>query len=254
MASLPDHIRPIISRHFRQSVPIDHKADNSPVTIADREVEQALRAAISTAYPEDAIFGEEFGRDEDIDSRPVWVLDPIDGTRAFISGKPTFGGLIGYCQDGQPVAGLIEMPALKESYIGVNHAGASWAKLNGVPISVSNIDQLAHAQIATTSPYAFDAEGWAKFEAVGAVCRNVIFGGDCHNYALLAAGHLDIVIENSLQPYDILALVPVLEGAGAVVTDFTGAPIGLHNRGEIVAAATPALHQAALDRLQQAAG
>ena len=252
LAGLPSISRPVIQRYFRQPVTIHQKADNSPVTRADRETETALRGAIEVGFPDHAIFGEEFGADEDVMTRPTWVIDPIDGTRAFISGKPTFGTIIGFCAAGQPVAGLIDMPCLAEAYIGVMRAdGQGQASLNGRPISVSSVRTLSEAQIATTSPYAFHGAGWAAFESVGQHCRNVIFGGDCHNYGLLAAGHLDIVIEHGLQPYDLMGLIPVLQAAGAVVTDWQGQPITLDNRGEIIAAATPELHAAALAKLTE---
>lgn len=249
-ASLPSFSRPVIQRYFREPVTIHQKSDNSPVTRADRETETALRNVIKAGFPDHAIFGEEFGADDDILTRPTWVIDPIDGTRAFIAGKPTFGTIIGFCASGEPVAGLIDMPCLDEAYIGVlGPDGKAQASLNGTPISVSSVTTLADAQIATTSPYAFHGDGWARFEAVGQRCRNVIFGGDCHNYALLASGHLDIVIEHGLQPYDLMGLIPVLKAAGAVVSDWQGQPITLDNRGEILTAATPELHAAALDIL-----
>ena len=244
LAHLPQLSRPVIKRHFRSGFTVEQKADNSPVTIADKAVEAELRQAIARAFPSHAIIGEEQGGVAD---KPVcWVIDPIDGTRAFVIGKPLFGTLVGVAQDGVPVAGLIDMPGLDETYVTQNKH--SYLISGGVreTLNTSDCRRLEDAQIATTSPEAFSADGLLRFNRLSAACRSSHYGGDCYNYALLAAGHLDIVMEHQLATHDFMALIPVLEGAGAIVTDWSGQRPHLSADGSLLVAATPQLHEAAL--------
>ena len=244
LAELPSVSRAVISQYFRQSFAIDNKADDSPVTIADRAAEAALRQSISAAFPGHAIMGEEQGGH--VDEELSWIIDPIDGTRSFITGRPLFGTLIGIVDGGIPVSGLIDMPAINETYRTEDGRSLFESAAGTVAIRSRSCDRLEDAHIATTSPDAFTAESWQAFTSVKDKCASSIYGGDCYNYALLAAGNLDIVIEHQLGAYDMMALVPILQNAGACVTDWQGAPITINNDGSLLACATRALHQDAL--------
>lgn len=244
LAQLPHFSRPLVRRYFRSGLSVDQKADDSPVTIADRTIEAELRSAIKTAFPAHAIIGEEEGGQAD--SPVCWVIDPIDGTRAFVIGKPLFGTLVGVAKDGEPFAGLIDMPALDETYLTQNARSYLITGSERTTLATSSCQRLQDAQIATTSPEAFTADGLARFNRLSRLCRSSHYGGDCYNYALLAAGHLDIVMEHQLAAHDFMALIPVLEGAGAIVTDWSGQRPHLSGDGSLLVAATPALHQAAL--------
>lgn len=233
--------RAVIKKHFRQPILIEGKADNSPVTIADKQAEAVIREVIAAAYPEHNILGEEAGGT--ISGAFDWVIDPIDGTRVFISGKPLFGSLIALCYQHQPVASVIDMPMLDEMFIAIKGQPTT---LNGQPIKVSGITDLSAARIATTAPEALDETALAAYRALSDKCLSGNWGGDCYNYALLAAGHTDIVIEHQLASHDIMALIPVIEGAGGIVTDWDGAPVRLGKTNALIAAASPALHEAAL--------
>ena len=249
LARLTALSRPIINTYFRALPDIMTKADSSPVTIADRSVEEALRRAISAQFPDDSILGEEFGLSEALSaddgggsSAYKWVIDPIDGTMAFVSGKPAFGTLVGVTHNDQPIAGLIDMPVLDETYIGT----ADGSVLNGNRLSTSQITTLADANIATTSPEAFSVRGLAAFNKISAQAKITNYGGDCHNFGLLAAGYIDAVIEDSLAPHDIMGVVQVMRGAGAMVTDFEGNDVDLATTSSLVCAGTAELHKAIL--------
>ncbi len=250
LARLPAVSRPIIERYFRQNPAVDHKADDSPVTLADKEVEAALRAVIASQFSDHAIIGEEHGGQPD---KPCcWVIDPIDGTRAFITGKPLFGTLVAFVHEGQPVCSVIDMPALDETYLTAQgRACLITSDGRSGDLQTRSCAKLADAHLATTSPEAFTPQGWQSFQAVSQLCRSAHYGGDCYNYALLAAGHLDLVIEHQLAPHDLMALVPVLQGAGAVVTDWQGRAPVLGGDGSLVAACGPELHAQALTMLAQ---
>ncbi len=245
LITLPALSRPVIARHFRSDFSVEQKADNSPVTIADKFVEAELRQAILAAFPDHAIIGEEHGGRAD--RKFCWIIDPIDGTRAFVIGKPLFGTLVGVARDGQPFAGLIDMPALDETYLTQGQYSYLITGSVKTALSVSGCRQLDQAQIATTSPEAFTKESLDRFNELGKACRSTHYGGDCYNYALLAAGHLDLVMEHQLATHDFMALIPVLNGAGAIVTDWFGQPPNLNSDGSLLVAATPELHKAALD-------
>ena len=250
LAHLPQLSRPLIKRYFRSGFSVEQKADNSPVTVADRAVEAELRQAISDRFPAHAIIGEEQGGEAD--KQICWVIDPIDGTRAFVIGKPLFGTLIGVARGGVPVSGLIDMPALDETYLTQNSQSYLITGTTRTALITSTCRRLEEAQIATTSPEAFSADGLLRFNRLSRLCRSSHYGGDCYNYALLAAGHLDIVMEHQLATHDFMALIPVLEGAGAVVTDWSGQKPGLSSDGSLLVSATAELHEAALSSIQAA--
>jgi len=242
---LADTARPITLSYFRKPLPVEHKADDSPVTVADRETEAALRAMIAQHFPGHGIYGEEHGS-VNPEGPYTWVIDPIDGTRAFISGFPLFGTLIGLLEQGRPLLGVLEMPALGERWIGAREHGSS---LNGRPCQVSRCQHLEQAILYSTSPDMFHGDDLARYQALAATVALRRFGGDCYSYGLLASGHVDLVVEADLAPYDYLALVPVVENAGGCISDWRGRPLSLDSDGRVVAAATPALHQQALARL-----
>ena len=261
LAGLPQVSRPFIAKWFRQNPHTTQKADLSPVTIADQQVETALRDVIQAAFPDDAIQGEEFGSVTiNAAGRFCWVIDPIDGTKAFISGKPVFGTLVGLTDQGVPLAGMIDMPVLDETYIGhligqnpADQQPQYACQMNAAMVRPSPCQTLATARLATTSPLALSSAGLTGFNHLAAQAALTNYGGDCHNYALLAAGHIDLVMEDSLAPHDMIAVVAVMQAAGAVVTDTAGQPIRLGQSSSILAAATADLHAAALTALVEVA-
>lgn len=244
--TLADAAGAVIRRYFRTRVEIDDKSDASPVTIADREAEAAMRALIMERFPAHGIFGEEHGRHQE-NAAFVWVLDPIDGTKAFITGKPSFGVLIALVRDGVPVLGVIDQPVIGERWLGVAGQGTT---LNGAPARVRACTDLAQAYLYATGPEMFgdggDAAAWNRL--AGRV-KQPRYGADCYAYGLLASGFVDLVVEAQLKPYDYCALVPVVEGAGGVMTDWQGGRLGLGSDGRVVAAGDARMHRAALDIL-----
>ncbi|MEJ0092096.1 MAG: histidinol-phosphatase [Methylocella sp.] len=236
---LADAARPIAMAHFRGTFEKSIKADGSPVTIADRDIEQELRARILARYPEHGIYGEEFGAKV----RPhTWVVDPIDGTKSFITGMPLFGTLIALVEDDKSVVGVIDLPAMNERWVGT--PDGAW--LNGLPALVSGCATLSEARLYTTSPDSFSSGGLMAYERLSKGVALRRFGGDCYTYGLLASGHCDLVVEGGLKPYDYMALVAVVEGAGGVMSDWAGQPLDLLSDGRVIAAATPELHSQAL--------
>lgn len=226
---------------FRTALEVYNKADDSPVTQADQAAEAAMRAILATERPTDGIFGEEHGN-ERLDAAQVWVLDPIDGTRSFITGSPLWGTLIAVVRGGRTVLGLVDMPVLGERWVGT----AGRAQRNGTPVRTRGCSALAQARIVTTSPDIFNAADWQRYDALSRQCAMRRFGGDCYGYAQLAGGTVDLVVETGLQPYDYLAPAGLIEAAGGVVTDWEGRPLGLASDGRVLAAGTPGLHAAAL--------
>ncbi len=235
--ALADAAGAAIRPYFRASFSIEAKGDASPVTQADRAAEATMRALIERERPHDGIIGEEYGRTREGAARQ-WVLDPIDGTRAFIGGRPTFGTLIALLEDGRPILGVIDQPISGERWVGI--AGEA-TTLNGVPCRTRACPAPDEALLATTSPWLFGAAGGAAFDRVRGKVRDTLLGCDCYNYALLASGHGDLVIEEGLKLYDFAALVPVVEGAGGRMTDWAGKPLNADSEGRVIAAGDPAL-------------
>jgi myo-inositol-1(or 4)-monophosphatase len=241
---LADAARPIAMAHFRSALAIEHKSDHSPVTIADRAIEAELRNLIQERFPSHAILGEEYGSSPGTEF--TWVLDPIDGTKSFITGMPLFGTLIALLHGQQPVLGLIDIPATGERWLGQRGKDSQF---NGIAARASACRRIEDARVFTTSPDMFDVDAWRRFDALSRRAAFRRFGGDCYIYGLLASGHCDLVIETGLQPYDFLALVPVIEGAGGRISDWRGQPLSLHSDGRVIAAATDELWREALDAL-----
>ena len=231
-ARLADAAGAAIRPFFRKPFAMEAKADLSPVTEADRAAEAAMRAILAAERPCDGVIGEEYGPDRP-DAERVWVLDPIDGTRSFVAGRPIFGTLVALLDQAKPVLGMIDQPISGERWLG---AAGQPSTLNGAPIRTRACDGIAQAHLATTGPGYFTAESWTAFERVRAAARDTLWGGDCYNYGLLAAGHLDLVIEDGLKLYDFAALVPIVEGAGGLMRDWTGKALDMHSDGRVVAA------------------
>lgn len=250
---LADVSRPVILDYFRTNVAIDHKDDASPVTRADREAETALRERLVAEVPDHGILGEEHGS-ERLDAEYVWVLDPIDGTRAFINGIPLFGTLIALTRNGIPILGVIDHPALDERWLGV--AGAPtlhWGRGDeGKPSTVRVCGGISKALMCTTSPEMFSADELPRYQRVSAAVRDTRFGTDCYAYAMVASGQTDLVVESGMQPYDYLAPAMVVAGAGGIITDWQGAPLTLASAGSVAAAGDAQVHTTALQLLSAA--
>jgi histidinol phosphatase-like enzyme (inositol monophosphatase family) len=235
---------------FRTISLIDNKyqAGFDPVTEADREAEKAIRKLINASFPDHGILGEEFGG-ENLDHSHVWVIDPIDGTRAFISGIPVWGTLAGLTIDGDAVAGLMAQPFTNELFM--CDGDASWYEGPGGirRLETRKTTELSEATLFTTTPAMFKDEKRAAYDRVEQSVRLARYGTDCYAYAMLAAGFVDLVVETGLHPYDIVALVPIIEKAGGVISTWDGGPA--EKAGNIVAAATPELHARTLELLNR---
>jgi myo-inositol-1(or 4)-monophosphatase len=244
--ALADKAGAVILPHFRTGCAVDHKGGGlfDPVTAADREAEVAIRAGLAEAYPAHGILGEEFGALRP-DADYCWVIDPIDGTRAFILGLPLWGTLIGLTRGGEPLLGLMDQPFTRERFW--SGEDESFYRHEGAPLAirVRACPDLGQALLATTSTDFFTNED--EHERFGALSRAVRlrrFGGDCYNYCLLAMGHIDLVVEAGLQPYDILPLIPIIERAGGIVTTWEGGDP--REGGRVVAAGDRRIHAAAV--------
>ena len=245
--ALADAARGVTLRYFRTAMDVETKgAGFDPVTQADREAEGAMRAILSERCPTDGVLGEE-AKAISGTSGWTWILDPIDGTRGFISGTPTWGVLIALQDATGPRFGIVDQPFTGERFEG-GPDGARWIRGDDIrTLRVRDIWALADATILTTFPEVGSSAERAAFHRVAEACRLTRYGLDCYAYALLAAGHVDLVIEAGLHPYDIAAPIALVQAAGGIVTDWTGGPA--HCGGQALAAATPALHRAALDLL-----
>lgn len=244
---LADTSGTIIRQYYRTSFTIDDKQDASPVTIADREAEQAVRDLIKARYPDHGIIGEEFGI-ENPDAYYQWVIDPIDGTKSFMIGRPIFGTLIALTYQGQPVLGVIDQPILKERWIGVKGMGLTY---NGKPIRTRSCEGLSQAILCTTAPELFTPAEYANFQKVAKEVKYVVYGGDCYSYGLLAMGMADIVIESGLKPHDFCALSNVVNEAGGSFTDWQGRAISLQSQGQVLALGDKSLLSSISTILQQ---
>ncbi len=231
-------------RFFRQGVDITHKADESPVTIADRTTEAYIRKAIAQRFPDHGIIGEEFAETA-TETAYQWIIDPIDGTRAFISGMPLFGMLVALLRAGAPILGVVRMPALGEVYV----SNGTVATLNGEPLAAAPTERLSEAMVYINEADKIMRDLPGVFARLNAAGRDRRYAYDCYPHALVAAGHVDGCVDYDLKPYDYLPLVPIVTAAGGVISDWDGQPLGLKSDGRVVSAATPALHRALLDLL-----
>ena len=235
----------IARAHFRQPIKVENKGGSvfDPVTNADRAIERVLRAAIIERYSDHGIVAEEEGETPGR-GEYTWYIDPIDGTRAFMTGSPLWGTLIGLTRGAQPLFGVLVQPVLEEVFFGAPHGSWLIKADRRARLRRRNCTALEQAVLASTHPDMFSGRRAAAFKALVGRCLLNRFGGDCYNYAMLAAGFIDLVVESQLKPFDIVPLIPVLERAGCVVTDLRGEPP--MSGGTVVAAATRELHGAAV--------
>jgi len=242
-ARLADAAAGAIRPHFRAGITAERKGDASPVTIADRAAEEAMRRILTAEAPRDGVAGEEFGYAQGSSGRQ-WVLDPIDGTTAFLAGRPIFGTLIALLVEGWPVLGIIDQPILRERWIGAAGMPTTFSSGGGAGSAVRTrpCRTLADAALATTGPHYFEAHDGEHFMALAAQTdhKRMVMGGDCYNYAMLAMGHLDIVCEAGLKLHDWAALVPIIEGAGGLICDWSGEPLAAGAKGSVLALGDPA--------------
>lgn len=246
---LAEAARAVIRPLFRSRVTVDEKADLSPVTVADREAEAALRKLIAADFPDHGVVGEEHGSDRP-DAEFVWVLDPVDGTKRFITANPLFGTLIALLHEGRPILGIIDMPMLSERWVGASGQATRRHTADGViEAQVRACPGLTEATLMASSPHMFGAD-FDCFERVREASKMPLYGGDCYNYGLLADGFTDLIVEATMGPHDYLPLVPVVTGAGGVMTDWRGEPLGLNSDGRVIAAGDSRVQQEALSLLQ----
>ncbi|HET8996891.1 MAG TPA: inositol monophosphatase family protein [Acetobacteraceae bacterium] len=237
-------VRPL----FRAGLTADLKSDRSPVTEADRAAEQAMRAVIAHHCPGHGIIGEEFGETRP-DARFRWALDPIDGTRAFITGRPLFGTLVGLLDRGVPVLGVIDQPVTGERWLAAPGRPTSFRGPFGGRAGGRSCKTLDRAELSCTSPLMFAPDEFARWQRLAAACGRASFGGDCYGYGLLALGQIDVIAEADLKVWDWAALVPVIEGAGGRMTDWQGRALREGGDGRALAVGDPALLAPALQFL-----
>ncbi len=233
---------------------LERKGDGSPVTKADRAAEAVIREMIADRYPTHGVIGEEYGA-EAADSEFVWAIDPIDGTGAFISGLPTFGTLIGLLRDGSPVLGVLDQPISGERWCGVSDPGVMRRSTHNARVIHSHPRKtLAHSTVFATTPDMFQGEASHAWQRLAGAVERVRYGADCYAYGLLAMGQIEMVCEADLKPWDYLALVPIVEGAGGKMTDWTGAQLTLDSGDQVLATCSQELHRTARRCLQAPAG
>ena len=236
---------------FRSALGVENKSRSGgfdPVTQADRAAEAAMRALIKRTFPEHGVVGEELGADRP-DAEYVWVLDPIDGTKSFICGLPAWGTLIALTRNGVPIYGMMHQPFTREHFTGDGSAARYRGPAGDRALRVRPCASLRDAVLLTTSPLLMQDADRTAFQRVEQLVRLPRYGGDCYSYCMLAAGHLDLVVETELKPYDIAALIPIITGAGGIVTTWEGKPA--QAGGRIIAAGDPRVHAAAMKLLNQ---
>jgi histidinol phosphatase-like enzyme (inositol monophosphatase family) len=246
--ALADRAGAVILPHFRTGTAVDHKGGKSfdPVTTADRDAERAIREALADAYPAHGIVGEEFGN-ECADAEFCWIIDPIDGTRAFIMGHPMWGTLIGLTKGGVPLLGLMDQPFTRERFWSGECEAFFRHGDETTAMRTRACPALAEAVLTSTTPDMFEGRDVNRFERLARAVRLRRFGGDCYNYCLLAMGQIDLVVESGLKPFDILPLIPIVERAGGLVSTWEGGDP--RDGGRIIAAGDPRLHAMAVDVL-----
>lgn len=240
---LADAARAIITPAYRTPLTVEDKPDSTPVTAVDRAVETELSRLITLAFPEHGVIGEETPPHQP-EAEYVWVIDPIDGTKAFVCGIPLFGTLIALTHRGAPILGVIDQPVSRERWLGARGRPTTF---NGAPVASRDCPELQQARLCATSPEMFAGDAGARFRRLADQVKMTRYGTDCYAYGLLASGFVDLVVEADLSPYDYLAHAPIIQGAGGVVTDWEGRALTLATRASrVVAAGDPALHRLAL--------
>ena len=242
---LADESTKIIMEYFRQTLTIENKDDDTPVTIADKKSELKIRELINKAYPSHGILAEEFD-DTNLDSEYIWVIDPIDGTRSFIAGHKDFGTLIALLYKKKPVLGIINCPAHSERWIGIENQITT---LNGKKIKTSQKKSIEDCYTITTGLYLEDEIFRNAFENIIKKSKDYILRGDCYMYGMLSSGLVDIVFEDTLKAHDYMALVPVIQGAGGVISDKFNNPITLDSDGSVLATANSLIHKQAINMI-----
>lgn len=235
----------VIRKYYRNFGEYDLKSDHSIVTIADKETEQAIRSMITKTYPSHGILGEEFGGNN-MDSEYIWTIDPIDGTSSFAIGRPTFGTLISLSKSDEFILGIINQPINNERWIG----SSDGSYFNGRKISVRKCADISSAIITTTGPNYFSKEKLAIFNNVAGRSGQQVYGGDCYLHGLLAMGTIDIIIESGLKPHDFCAVVPIIENAGGIITDWQGNKLTISSDGDIIACGDKKIHEQVLSMLR----
>ena len=232
----------IIREYFRTNVNVETKDDDSPVTVADKKSEEVMRNLIKKEFPEHGILGEEFGK-KNPEAEYQWILDPIDGTKSFISGAVTFGTLIALTKNGQPILGVINQPVLNEFLIGDNDS----AELNKQTVKVRECSNLSNATLLTTDHFNIEKfQNLKNFEKLAKEVKLYRQWGDCYGYYLVATGFADIMIDPIMSVWDTMALIPIINGAGGVITDYQGNdPV----RGDSTVAASKRLHKKVIEEL-----
>jgi len=246
--AVADEARLTSLKYFRADPDLAIKADGSPVTVADRETERVVRDLLRRAYPAHAVLGEEHGWTPS-DQPYTWIVDPIDGTKSFLAGAPTFGMLLALLYDGMPILGIIDIPALDERWCGVFGRPTT---LNGRPVRTRACEAVKDAVLTIVSPDYLKTDEQPAVDALARGARVRRYSSDGYSHALLASGYVDMVIAAAQKPFDYLAVVPVVEGAGGCISDWAGEALGLDSDGRILVAATPELQRAALKVLQAA--
>lgn len=244
---LADLSRAILQAATRDALRIDLKEDASFVTATDRAVEARLREEIRSVFPDHGIQGEEYGS-EQLDAEFVWVLDPIDGTAAWIAGIPVYGTLISVARGRRPLTGVVDLPATGERATGIAGRGAWY---NGSPIRCRKGTALADAYMTSSNPRFIPEPDRAPFSRLDEAVRFTQYGGSCYAYACLARGRTDLAVDAGFDTYDLFAPTAIIEGAGGIVTDWKGAPLDLDWSGRVIAAGDESLHAQALARLQE---
>lgn len=232
----------IIKTYFRTGISIESKSDNSPVTIADKKAEEVMRELISKHFPDHGIFGEEFG-ETNKGAEYTWILDPIDGTKSFICGAYSFGTLIGLLKNGEPILGVYNHPILNDFLLGDNHQ----TFINEVKTSVRNCNKLDDAVLLTTDH--LNIEKYQNIEKFNKLIKKIKLyrnWGDCYGYYLLATGYADIMIDPVMSPWDLLPLIPIIKGAGGIITDYQGNDAV---KGKSAVASNPFLHSEVISSL-----
>ena len=245
---LTPQINSRIQKGYLEPLELEKKEAHSPVvTRLDREIEQLIRERLAEDYPKDSILGEEFGYTKG-NSKKTWIIDPIDGTIAFCTKKPLFGTLLALMDQDEFSFGMIHNPILEETYLGFQGEAST---LQGQQIRTSAEESLELARLSTTTPDMFpDAYTKQVFQKLSKKCFITSFGGDCIQYGLLASGSLEIVMENQMNPHDFAALVPIVEGAGGVITDWNGQSLNLNSQGDVLACANQTIHAQVLELIQ----
>ena len=240
---IADQAREIARQYHRKAKKQWRKPDDTWVTEADCKIEEMAREKVSQRFPDHDFFGEEYG-DTQTQKPLKWCLDPIDGTMPFVYGLPTFGVLIALTQDAVPIIGIIESPAMQERWCGAKNVPTTW---QGQSCKTNALQTLADCVVFATSIDMFTDSERDAFNRVSLTAKERRFGADCYAYGLLASGWVDVVMESDMKPYDQMALVPVIEGAGGVVSDWDGNPLKLNSSFQVLASANPKLHEECLN-------